>query len=390
MRITIVSRIFAPEPSAGSLVLNVLARTFTEAGHKVTVLTVRPPKGIEAVDPPGVKVKRARVLRDRQGYVRGYLPYLSFDLPLLFRLLFRRRADAYFVEPPPTTGAVVRMVTGILRRPYFYRVADIWTDGARIATDSKTVVSLLRVTERFALRGADHLFAPSQGVVDRMRQLGVHTPATVTGAGVDTRTFSYQPPDESESSPYFVYAGTHSEWQGAGIFVEAFARFTERRPGFRLLFIGNGSERDMLTARAKALGLDNVEFRNAVVPTRLTPVLAGATASLVSIRPGQGYDYAFPSKVFSSLAVGCPIIYAGVGPTVDFIDSLRDGHSVGEAVAYEPDTVADAFVRLADDPPSPDCRREMAEWTAFRHSLDSIAESILRTMARPHDGKDLP
>ena len=51
------------------------------------------------------------VLRDRNGYVRGYLPYLSFDLPLILRLLFARRPSVVVVEPPPTTGAI--LTTGL-------------------------------------------------------------------------------------------------------------------------------------------------------------------------------------------------------------------------------------------------------------------------------------
>ena len=33
-------------------------------------------------DPDGIRVRRAPVLRDKQQYVRGYLSYLSFDVPL--------------------------------------------------------------------------------------------------------------------------------------------------------------------------------------------------------------------------------------------------------------------------------------------------------------------
>src|SRR3546814_10831501 len=42
-----------------------------------------------------ILVRRARVLRDAAGYVRGYLQYMSFDIPLAVRLLLaRRRSEA--------------------------------------------------------------------------------------------------------------------------------------------------------------------------------------------------------------------------------------------------------------------------------------------------------
>lgn len=88
MRVTIASRIFAPEPAAASFRLAALAAALADAGHDVTVLTSRLPRGmVEAAPDARLTIRRAPVLRDRTGAVRGYVPYLSFDIPLFFRLL---------------------------------------------------------------------------------------------------------------------------------------------------------------------------------------------------------------------------------------------------------------------------------------------------------------
>jgi len=109
MRIIIVSRIFSPEPSAASLVLEAIVIRFRDTGHEVTVLTTRPPRRMPVSTIPGITVRWAKVLRDRHGYVRGYLRYLSLALALFLRLLFRRRAGLYLVQPPPTMGAIMRV-----------------------------------------------------------------------------------------------------------------------------------------------------------------------------------------------------------------------------------------------------------------------------------------
>jgi len=390
MRVVIVSRVFAPEASAASMILTSISEAFRDAGHRVTVLTVRPPRQMVAVDPGGVSVKRARVLRDSQGYVRGYLPYLSFDLPLAFRLLLRPRADVYFVEPPPTTGAVVRVVTVLLRRPYFYRAADIWSDAAGMATDSRTVVRLLRRVERFALRGAKHLFATSPEVAARARELGSAAPTTVTGWGIDAKVFRFRPRATPAKRPYFIYAGTHSEWHGAGIFIEGFAAFSLKHPEYGLVFVGNGSERLKLAARAAELDLTTVEFREAVPATELCPLLSDATASLASLRPGCGYDYAFTTKVFASLSSGCPIVFSGVGPTRDFIEDARRHRPVGQAVAYDAEAVAEALLWAANHPLSESERRSIASWTATHHSLDAIAALVVGEAERLRAGRSSP
>ena len=377
MHIVVVSRVFAPEASAATPILTSVARTFQRSGHRVTVLTARLPRGLDDVDLPGVEIKRAPVLRDRQGYVRGYLQYLSFDLPLAFRMLARRRADLYFVEPPPTTGAVVRIVAGILRRPYFYRAADVWSDAAHMATGSRIVVRMLRMVERFAFRGCRIAFATSEGVANRMRELGVESRTMVTGWGVDTTIFRFASGRVDDVRPYLVYAGTHSEWHGAGIFIDAFAKVRADHPNVRLVFVGNGSEREALAKKAASLGLTTVEFRDAVSGPELAPILAGALASLASLKPGQGYDYAFTTKAFPSLAVGCPVVFAGVGPTRAFIDDARGAHAVGEAVTYDVDEVAAAMDRALAKPVTEADRRATAEWTARHFSVDSIAETIL-------------
>lgn len=377
MRIIIASRIFSPEPAAASFMLEAVARGFAAAGHQVVVLTTSPPRGTSPVDLPGVIVRRFPVLRDRTGYVRGYLPYLSFDIPLLFRLLFRRRADLYFVEPPPTTGAVVRTVATLVRRPYFYDAADIWSDAASMATSSALVLRLLRLVEKFAMRGARRAFTISSGVANRMRELDIHTPTTVIGFGVDVGVFRFE-----EAKPgdyrYFVYAGTYSEWHGAGIFVDAFARFSVDHPEYRLVFVGNGTDRALLEKRTAELSLDSVDFLESIGAAQLATLLASADAALASLKPGGGYDYAFTTKVYSSLAVGCPTVFTGIGPTKDFLEGIDPSRRAGLAVDYDVDAVASALASIAADPVSRPRRQALSDWARQSFSLSAIADTVVR------------
>lgn len=376
MRITVVSRIYEPEPSAASFMLSAVAAALVRSGHEVTVLTTTPPRGSVVADGPAVRVRRAPVIRDRGGYVRGYLPYLSFDIPLAFRLLFGPRADLYLVEPPPTTGAVVRVITALLRRPYVYDAADVWSDAARMTTSSSIVLSLLRWVEKFAMQGATAAVTISQGVVDRVRELGVSTPTTVVGFGADTSVFHYEPTVASDS-PYFVYAGSFSEWHGADIFITAFAAFSERHPNYSLLFVGNGSEKERLRELAQTVGVTAIEFRDPIPGAELVPILANATASLASLKPSAGYDYAFTSKLYSSMAVGCPVVFTGPGPTIPFIAEAELSQRSGVAVAYEIAAVADALETFAASPLDDKGRRRLSEWASKNHSIQAAAERVV-------------
>lgn len=375
-RVVIVSRIFGPEVSAAAGILRSWATAFRDAGREVVVVTTKPPRGMTISDPPGIRVRRAPVLRDRQHYVRGYLSYLSFDIPLFFRLLFARRAELYVVEPPPTTVAVVRVVGWLRRTPYVVRAADLWSDASAMVTSSRIVLGTLRRIEVWGLRGAARLFAAHEPLLERFREVGVDTPTTAIGFGADTDSFQYDP-QPLPPAPVFVYAGTHSEWHGAGVFVDAFASVLARHPGARLHFIGNGQERERLRARAAELGIsDSVDFRAPIPPVELSPLLSAATASLASLKPGQGYDYAFTTKVYSSLAAGCPVVFAGVGPTGPFLRAA-DVAGAGVAVEYGVEQVTAAMERAATHPLAPEGRVVLAAWAHEHYSLTAIADTVV-------------
>lgn len=372
MRVTIVSRIYRPEPSAASFFLGSVADELVTRGDEVTVLTARAPRSL----PRRATRERVRtfpVIRDRNGYVRGYLPYASFDVPLFFRLLFAPRPDVVLVEPPPTTGVVVRVVCALRRVPYVYDAADIWSDAANMATSSRTVTSVLRRMERFAMAGADRIVTISHGVVERVRALGVTRPIAVTGFGADTSSFTHLPVARED---LIVYAGSYSTWHGAEIIIDALALLRAEGRGVRLLVIGNGEQAE-LARTADARGVeDSVAFAAPVAPVELSKILGGAIASVATLRPGTGYDYAFTSKVYSSLAAGCPVVFAGPGPTGPFLDSANRDVRAGSAVAYDAADVAEAVRELLDDPLSDEDRAALAEWTAREHSMSAVAVRV--------------
>ena len=376
MRVVIATRIFGPEISAASGILRTWAEEFRDRGCEVTILTARPPRGAVIEDPSGIEVRRAPVKRDRQQYVRGYFSYMSFDIPLALRLLFSRKADLYIVEPPPTTVAVVRVIAALRRTPYVVRAADYWTEAAELVTSSRLVIGTLRRLEAWGLNGAAQLFAAHEPLLERLRAVGMTAPALSIGFGADTKDFRYDgqlPP----SSPVFIYAGTHSEWHGAGIFIDAMPAVLQRYPDARLLYYGNGEDREAMSTQAKTLGVDSsIEFHSPITPALLSPILAGATATVASLAPVAANEYALATKVYSSLASGCPVIFAGVGPTIEFLNGAEHP-SAGTAMGYDVTAVSAAMVAAATTPLPQRQRAELASWSAQRFSLDAIATRVV-------------
>lgn len=404
MLITLATRTFTPEPTAAALRLGALARALAAGGDRVRVLTSRlapsvardaaaaansapspvhgersggsatPGAPVDAGGDQGghglVEIRRAPVLRDRTGAVRGYVSYLSFDVPLIARLLTGPRPDVIVSEPPPTTGAAVRLACAARRIPYVYYCADIVSDAAALAGVARPVVRAVAALEAFALRGARRVIAVSDGVARRASELGATRVEVVpNGVRVPKAVASGFPAGfPTCSGPVFVYAGTVAHWLAPEVFVDAFELARERLVDARLVFVGQGSGWEDLVARAR--GVAGVRLLPAVSADEADRWMARATATLASLRPG-GYDYAYPTKILASLAQGTPVIYAGPGQAAR--DVRESG--LGVACALDLSQVAEAMVAFASDSVHWVGAEQARAWVRENRSVDASSRA---------------
>jgi glycosyltransferase involved in cell wall biosynthesis len=153
-----------------------------------------------------------------------------------------------------------------------------------------------------------------------------------------------------------------------------------RHPQDRVVYYGNGEERQSHVARADELGVaEHVEFREPIPPAELAPILSGATASLASLLPAPANDYAVATKVYSSFSSGCPVLYTGAGPTHELVLEAPHG---GISADYQPRAVAAAMIALADAPLDVESRKALAAWAGKTHSLQGIATNVVDACER--------
>ena len=383
MLVTLATRTFTPEPTAAALRLGALARALAVGGDRVRVLTsrlgpsvardARQSAGSDADPGEGaglVEVRRAPVLRDRTGAVRGYVSYMSFDLPLLVRLLTGPRPDVVVSEPPPTTGAAVRIACAARRVPYVYYCADIVSDAAALAGVPGLVVRTVASLESFALRGARRVIAVSDGVARRARDMGARDVAVVpNGVRVPEAVATGTPEGfPTCDGPVFVYAGTVAQWLAPEVFVDAFERVRARLGDARLVFVGQGSGWEALAERSR--GVAGVDMIPAVSAEEADRWMARATATLASLRPG-GYDYAYPTKILASLAQGTPVIYAGPGQAAR---DIAEGE-LGVACNLDADEVAEAMVGLASGTAAWVGAEGARAWVSMHRSVEASSRA---------------
>ena len=404
--VLLATRIHLPEAAAASFRLDSVEKALVADGTAVRVLTSRAPADAPQgePDPEGVQVSRWPVLRDSSGYLRGYVPYLSFDLPLALRLLVARRPEAILVEPPPTTGAVVRVVAALRAIPYVWYAADVWSAATASTGAADIVVRAVEKLEAFAVGGAARVIAVNDGVAQSVAELVNAAPDDESWAqrirvvpnGIDTTVFDAHGPTPSEqdrariglNGPYFVYAGTASEWQGADVFVHALAQVRSTHPKAQLLFLGRGTAWQEITQAASQLpagpdGAPAVIMHQAVPAAEAAVWQRGAAAALVSIKPGQGYDFAYPTKVLSALGCGTPVLFAGRGPvSADVRDfdlgwaAEHDAAAVAEAMRTALDTY-DAEIASGTRPAT---AQRFHDWVEDHRSLRATGQSAARVV----------
>lgn len=380
--VRIVSRIYVPEAAAASFRLAGVAQALREKGVEVEVVTTTAPPGV-AADEQG-RVRRFPVLRDKEGYVRGYLQYLSFDIPAFFRVLFSPRAAVTLVEPPPTTGFFMRIAQRILGVPYVYYLPDLW--GAASASFApKLVVTAVKALETFAVRGAAAVIAVNEEIAETARTMGAKSVYLIPN-GIDTDTFTNEvkPLSRTErednglaDAPYFIYTGTASEWQGASIFISALAQVIDNIP-HHLVFLGKGSDWDLLKEQAEQPDLKGrVHVLQTLPPGETARWIAGAEAGLVSIKAGAGYDHAYPTKVLSTLACGTPVIYAGPGPARSDIVA----NSLGFCTDYSVSGISKVFSDFDAEKSTLESREKRRQWVVNNRSLRASSRAVAKVLA---------
>ena len=383
-RVIVATRLYTPEVTAASFRMEALVQAMTTSAD-VTVLTTRPPAGSSApAERTAARIKRMPVLRDRSGAIRGYVQYLSFDIPLFFRLLVNR-ADVIVAEAPPTTGLVAAVAGMLTGRPVVYYPGDVWSDAVASTDATGLVVRLMTAVERFVLRRSARSIAVSAEVAERLVAVGAPSERVVeVGNGIDTGVFRPDVSPAVAERPYFVYTGTMSEWQQPDVFVRALAELDDIDVDIR--FFGQGSVEAELRAVADRLVPGRVHFGGLVPPAVSASWIRGAVGALVSIVPGIGYDFARPTKTYAAAAVGTPVLFAGAPTGAEVVRTA----GLGEASDFTVPAVAQAMRRLvtqAQDGTTERERPRRAQWAVDTVSWSTVGGKAADVVRSVLDGQ---
>lgn len=362
MKLALVTPHYPPDGGPSAPLFAMLAKELRARGHQVTVVAAHPhyPSGspppgwvasrrtIEVVD--GVEVVRVPVPRvDRRQLTKRLVQFASYQFGAALAVA-RRRFDGVVASGPALQTALPFLLAARRSGKTVFSVHDLYP---QVGIDlgvfrHPLVIGAIRWLELRCLTtaGAVRYLAPA--FRSALADLGVRAeklhfiPDWVDTDFIDPRARNNAFAIEHGLCDKFVvlYAGNIGISQGLDSVVEAAGVLRDHRH-IHFLFVGDGVGRADLERTARQRGLSSVSFVEYQPRARLPDVLATADLGLVCLR--RGFAGSLPSKVYSHLASGRPVL-AAVDPGGNVAAVVRQAGAGRVVTPEDPRALAEAIL----------------------------------------------
>ena len=328
--LVILNQYYFPDVASTGHLLHELATETAKTGRPVSVLTCFPSYGPPESWVPcasdevvhGVHVRRMRTTRYSKDRIAGRLSNaFTFLVPLLLRQLFSRsRGRVYmYTSNPPFLGIIGGLVSLIRSHRYIVLLHDSYPHLAvwcRKIRPRGLIERAWHVVNKIMYRRASQtivLCARAKDLV--VRDYGVapervhviHNwadPATIRAVSKQNSTFAKN--NGLLGTFTLLYSGNLGLYYEFESLLALAERFRDD-PNFTLVFVGAGGRRGWIASEIERRGLSNVQMHPYQPFETLNDSLNACDVSVVTIAKGiEGIS--FPSKLYSSLAVGKPIL----------------------------------------------------------------------------------
>ena len=367
LHVLLVHQLFVLGNEAGGTRHVELAAQLAAAGERVTVIApttsyltgaVVGAPGERTEPVPGVRVERVASWRGGSGFAARVGAFLSFAASSFVAGLGVPRVGVVWGTSPPLFQAVTAWLLARVRGvPFVLEIRDLWPDFAvelGVLTNP-VLIAAARACERFLYRSADRVVVNSPGFVEHVVARGApRTRVVVVPNGVDVTPFDPAARGEAMRTELgaapgdvlVVYAGAHGIPNDLDVVLDAAERLRDER-AIRFALVGGGRDRARLVERARAMGLGNLVFAEAVAKERIPEVLAAADVCVAVLKPLPMFTTTYPNKVFDYMAAGRPVALAIDGVIRGVVEEAGAGAYVppGDAAA-----MAAAILRYARDP----------------------------------------
>ena len=411
LRILFLTENYPPEHNAAATRVSERAVYWRKEGHAVTVITSHPnfPSGKlfdgytnswrkeEIID--GIRVVRVKTyIASNSGVFRRLLDFLSFMFVSAFNGLKEKDFDVVIATSPQFFTAVSGWFIAKLRRkPFIFELSDLWPASVRAvgAITRSALLMPVEWLELFLYHQASRVVALTNAFKEDLVARGIpKAKISVIINGVELDRYQPIPKDVDLSAALnldgkFVvgYIETIGMAHGLMNVVETANRLSKFEDVFFLL-VGNGAELDSLRKEVKLRGLNNILFVGARPKAEIQRYWSLCDVSLVSLKNQKLFEGVIPSKIFESMGMGKPILFAGPsGEATDILSSCAAGVSVPPEDSI---ALANKILELREDPVHLKCLAENSRKAALKFSRRRQAQLFLQVIEEVCANPDLP
>lgn len=356
--VLVVSQRFPPESMAGSHRWKKLVDNLPD-GFESRVLCPHPSVPVGEFDRTWKPIERDQLdeipvtrlwtyqpVEDRSNLER-ILNHVIFAVFASLYVLFNfRKYDTVVVQIGPHTTLLPGLTAFALRRRLIVDSFDLWLDNAAdlgFINGDSLIYRIVEWFERTAIENSSHFIVLTE-TMGRQYQAKYdinESDWTPVPFGVDPEVF---PSDlTTEEQNRVVYTGKLGEGQAFKPFLRG---FKELNTNHELVIYGFGERHEELRTFCEEIGLgDRVQINGPVPRTEIPEILASSMVSLVPLKTEYALDYARPTKLLESMAVGTPYVASNVTE----IEIVTQESNAGIAVENEPGAVLEAIEELLTD-----------------------------------------
>lgn len=318
MHVVLINQFFWPDSAATSVLLTDLVRDLAHRGHQITVICGRSSYcAEESLDqPPPVRIIRTITLPFGRGRWARLLSYASFYAGAGVSALLLPRPDLIVsMTTPPLLSVLGSIVKRLRRCRHFVWEMDLYPDVAldlQVMRSDAVAARLVGWLADGSRRHADGLIALGPCMKERLIARGIeseniHIAPNWAGGGFSRPAISTA--SRRPGPLTFIYAGNLGLAHETRTLIQAISCLGNSEE-FRFIFVGGGPHWNNLRQECNDRRLTTVEFRPFGTRLELQQLYSSSDVGLVTLKDACCGSLV-PSKTYSLLAAGLPILYVG-------------------------------------------------------------------------------
>lgn len=363
MKILLLHQYFLEEDDPGGSRWNEITKSWTEAGHEVTVIAgMMHANGAEKRQEykgkyyferkqGDVKVLRCHV---SEGYNKGFVGrlwgYFSFMFSSLWGGVFKVKGkyDVIIVTSPPLFVGISGYVISLFKKiPFVFEVRDLWPESA-IDTGvlkNKMIIKAAYAVERFLYKKAKliNVLTPAfyqtlknKKNVSEDRLIMIPNAADFSLSEEVVKKFdreSYRKAFDLEGKFVITYVGAHGVANHLEQLLEAGKSLEDTNVLF--LLIGQGMEKERLMKKAVEMNVANVRFLDPVPKKEVFKFILASDMGASVLKKVDTFKTVYSNKTFDYFSCKKPILMAIDGVSRTLVEEAKAGAYV------EPENVAE-------------------------------------------------